>query len=94
MAAGAAVEPIAVVSASLARKAGEREQREREPRDRCEQPTREDRRQGARAAAGLYARKLHSFWPTNDSGVAAAIEIACATTFAKPAPSTSDTSTA
>jgi len=30
------------------------------------------------------ARKLHSFWPTKDSGVAAAIEIACAMTLAIP----------
>ena len=59
---------------------------------RARQPESNDRRQGARPAVGLYARKLHSFWPTNESGVAAAIEIACAITFGKPAPSTSEIS--
>ena len=47
-----------------------------------------------RPETSAQARKLHSFWPTNDRGVPAAIEIACAMTFAMPAPSTRDTSTA
>jgi hypothetical protein len=44
-------------------------------------------------AARVYALKLHSFCPTKDRGVAATIEIAWATTFGNPAPSTRETST-
>ena len=93
MPAGSALAPTPSARADPGpREAGEGKQRQRE----CEwarERARDGRQRDALGADGRYARKLHSFWPTNDSGVAATIEIAWATTFASPAPSTSDTST-
>ena len=63
--------------------AGEDQQRHR----------RQDRGGGGPKPARCYARKLQSFCPMKDSGVPAAIEIACATTFAIPVPSTREIST-
>ena len=68
-------------------------------RRRGEPPRREHPREEQRYeercelwATPIYARKLQSFCPMNDSGVPAAIAIACAATFIRPA-STSNTST-
>ncbi len=65
----------------LGRRRGAREQR-REQQDR-----RGDPRRGA-----AHGRKLQSFWPRNDSGVAVTIAIACASTSRTPAASTSSSS--